>query len=67
MKTKAVDLRNQSISELKHSRSSLLRERFKLRLKKSSGELTKTHPIKDIRRSLARIETILREKEGNQE
>ncbi len=61
---KSTDLRSKAVSELKTTLSELRRKQFKLRLVKSSGELTKTHEIQETRRNIARVETILTEKEG---
>jgi len=61
---KASDLRSKSISELKQELSGLRRKRLKLRFVKSAGELAGTHQMREARRDIARIETILTEKEG---
>lgn len=63
---KVVELRNKNMAELKKLLDDLRRQQFKLRLVKADGELAKTHEIRITRRSIARIETILTEKEGNQ-
>lgn len=60
---KAAELRNQSKIELKETLSGLLKERFKLRLLTSGNEAGPTHKMKAVRRSIARIETILKENE----
>lgn len=65
---KAAELRDKSNQELKDELSKALRNQFKLRLLKSSGELTHTHLIRAARRAIARMQTILAEKlkrEGN--
>lgn len=61
---KATDLRQMAVSELRNELSGLRRKRLKLRFVKSAGELTQTHQVREIRREIARIETILTEKEG---
>lgn len=60
---KATELRTQTIAELKSAETAARRERFKLRLQKAGGEMTNTSPIKSARKELARILTVLREKE----
>lgn len=55
-------LREETISELNTTLENLLRERLRLRMKKANGTLEKTHDFKVIRRSIARILTILAEK-----
>ena len=43
----------------------LRREQFQLRMQKASGQLGQTHLMKEARRDLARVKTILREKQVN--
>lgn len=59
---KAVELRQQDQSQLKEKLSGLLREQLKLRLDKAAGELAKHHRVKEIRRDIARILTLIHEK-----
>lgn len=62
---KISELKQKPVAELKDLVISLLREKFKLTLVKAQGELTKTHRMREIRRTIARIETILTEQKGN--
>jgi len=62
---KANDLRSKSADELKQEHLSLLEQQFKQRMKKASGQLSKTHEIGNVRRDIARVKTVLREKQGN--
>jgi large subunit ribosomal protein L29 len=41
---------------------SLLREQFNLRMQASTGQLEKTDGLRKVRRSIARVKTILTEK-----
>lgn len=59
-----AELRQKQIPELKTELSSLLRRQFKLRLLNSSGELKRNHQVKQLRREIARVMTLLTEKEG---
>ncbi len=52
-------------AELNQTLFVLLRKQFKLRLEKTSGEFAQTHQIKQVRRDIARVLTILAEQEGN--
>lgn len=61
---KAAELRVKTISELNESLSSMRREQFKVRLHKAGGEMTKTHKIKALRRSIARMLSIITEKQA---
>ncbi|MFZ5594541.1 MAG: 50S ribosomal protein L29 [Pseudomonadota bacterium] len=62
---KAKDLRQKNVAELKQELLGSLREQFNLRMQKGSGQLSKPHQVKAVRRSIARIKTILNEKAGN--
>lgn len=64
MKNKA-ELRNLSIEELQTELLLLRKEQFNLRMKKASGSLDKTHMITMVRKSVARVKTMLKEKAGN--
>lgn len=59
-----AELRQKQIPELKTELSNLLRRQFKLRLLNSSGELKRNHQVKQLRREIARVMTLLTEKEG---
>ncbi len=60
---KAAELVGKSMSELNAALTTLRRKLFKLRLVKASGELVKTHEIRETRRSIARV-TMMIAKEG---
>lgn len=62
---KAEDLRKKSKEELEQSCLELNKELFVFRMRRSGGHETKTHLISIIKRNLARVKTILREKEGS--
>jgi len=61
---KVVELRSKTITELKAFLNESRRKFFKMRLVKASGDLAKTHEMKQTRRDIARCETILSEKVG---
>ena len=61
----ASELKIKSVDELNNELTSLLREGFNLRMQKATGQLTQSHQIKENRRNVARIKTILRQKAGN--
>lgn len=56
------DLRKMTKKDLEAEVFFLRKEQFKLRLKRANGELDKTHKVKSLRRSIARIKTIMVEK-----
>jgi len=43
----------------------LLREQFNLRMQRATGQLGKPHRVKEIRRDIARIKTVLNAKAGD--
>lgn len=60
----ANELRQKSAQELKDELMSLLRSQFNLRMQQASGQLPKGHLIREARRDVARIKTILNEKKA---
>jgi large subunit ribosomal protein L29 len=62
---KAIELREKSVEELQQEQLSLLEKQFKLRMQGASGQLSQTHELGLVRRNIARVKTILREKQGN--
>ncbi|PID51528.1 MAG: 50S ribosomal protein L29 [Pasteurellales bacterium] len=61
---KAQDLRTKSVEELNTELSNLLGEQFKLRMQAASGQLQQTHQLKEVRRNIAKVKTVLTEKAG---
>jgi len=60
---KAEDLRTKSADELKESLLGLRKEQFNLRFQQASGQLENTARVRQVRRDIARIKTILRDKQ----
>ena len=59
---KASDLRPRTRDQLKEELGSLRQEAFNLRFQKASGQLGKTGRVRQVRRDIARIKTVLGEK-----
>ncbi|RLA03499.1 MAG: 50S ribosomal protein L29 [Gammaproteobacteria bacterium] len=59
---KVSEMKEKSIDELNTELLSLKREQFNLRMQKGSGQLEKSHRMKEVRRDVARVKTILTEK-----
>lgn len=59
---KAIDLRTKTPDQLKDELLKLRRESFNLRFQKASGQLENTARVRQVRRDIARIKTILRDK-----
>ena len=60
----AKDLREKSVEELKGTQLDLLRGQFKYRMQRATGQLTQNHLLKQVRRDIARVKTVLNEKAG---
>lgn len=58
----ATELKAKTAEELNEELLSLLKEQFNLRMQHSTGQLEKTDQLKTVRRSIARVKTILTEK-----
>ena len=61
---KATEYKTKSQDELKDSLLDLKKEQFNLRFQKASGQLENTARVRQVRRDIARIKTILREKQA---
>lgn len=57
--TKAADFVQKSDDELKDELQSLKREQLNLRFQSASGQLEATSRVRDVRRDIARINTIM--------
>ncbi len=60
---KAADIRELTLDDLRARVKDLDDQLFRMRIQKSMGQLEAPGKVRDIRRDLARINTILREKE----
>jgi large subunit ribosomal protein L29 len=58
----ATELREKSTDDLKAELNELLREQFNLRMQRGLGRQPKPHLFNKVRRTIAQIKTILREK-----
>ena len=59
---KATELRERTTPELKEELLRLRKEQFGLRMQKASGQLGQTHMMKEMRRDIARVKTVLKGK-----
>jgi large subunit ribosomal protein L29 len=60
---KVTDVRDLAVDELRQREKELDDQLFRLRIQKSMGTLEAAHKLKELRRDLARVKTVLREKE----
>ncbi len=59
---KVAELRSKSEQELKAELVELRREQFNLRMQRGTGQLGNPARFKEVRRDIARVNTVLREK-----
>jgi len=59
---KPGEFRDLSLDELRAKGQDLRGEAFNVRIKRSTGQLENTARLKQLRRDIARVETIIREK-----
>ena len=59
---KVSEMKEKSVDELNEELLNLKREHFTLRMQKGSGQLEQSHRIKEVRRDVARVKTILTQK-----
>ncbi len=62
---KAQELRDQTVEELVDKERDLAEQLFALRLQKVTGQLEKPSRVRQVRKDMARVLTVLREKQGN--
>jgi large subunit ribosomal protein L29 len=60
---KVGEFRDLQVDELRQKEKELDDQLFRLRIQKSMGQLEAAHKLKALRRDLARLKTVLREKE----
>jgi large subunit ribosomal protein L29 len=61
---KANELREKSAEDLGKDLLTLREEQFKLRMQKSTGQLSQSHLLQQNQRDIARVKTVLTEKAG---
>ena len=59
--SKADDWRHKTADQLGDELTKLKKEAFNLRFQRANGQLEKTNRVREVRRTIARIETVLTE------
>ncbi len=62
--SKTSELTAKSVEELTTELGNLFREQFNLRMQRGSGQDVKPHNFKKVRRQIARIKTIINQKQS---
>lgn len=65
--SKRVVLKDKSDAELLTMERDLVQQQYKFRFQKATGSMEKSAKAKDVRRDIARVKTILRERELKQQ
>jgi len=60
----AAELRDLEMDELQAKSTELRSELFNVRVKQATGQLENTSQLGSLRRQIARVETVIREKRG---
>jgi large subunit ribosomal protein L29 len=60
---KARELRELSVDQLEAKEKEFREEEFKLRFRHATGQLEKTSRIHQLKKDIARVKTVIREKE----
>ena len=60
---KVADIRDLGVDELRQREKDMDDQVFRLRIQKSMGQVEAAQKLKALRRDLARLKTVLREKE----
>ena len=59
---KVTEIRELGVDELEHRAKEMDDQLFRLRIQKSMGQLEAAHKLKALRRDLARVKTVQRQK-----
>jgi len=59
---KASELRDKSVEELQQEIENLVKEQFNYRMQQSTGQLGQSHLLKQVKKDIARLKTVLNEK-----
>lgn len=59
---KAQEIREKTSDELQEELLRLRKEQFSLRMQSASGQLGQIHLLKEVRRDIARVKTVMKEK-----
>jgi len=61
---KASDLRDKNADDLQKELLRLRKEQFHLRMQRASGQLGQSHLLTEARKDIARVKTVIQEKQN---
>ena len=62
---KASELRGKSVEELQAQLQDLYKDQFNNRMQNATGQLGQVHLLKEVKRDIARIKTLITEKQAD--
>lgn len=62
---KASELRDKSVAELNEQLNALYKDQFNYRIQKNTGQLGQVHLVAAVKRDIARVKTIITEKQNS--
>jgi large subunit ribosomal protein L29 len=62
---KLQEMKDLGLDELQAKEKEFREEEFQLRFKHATGQLDKTSRLKELRRNIARVKTLIRQKEAS--
>ncbi len=63
---KTSEIRKMSKEDINKKITELKKELFDLRMKQATGNLDKPHKVNELRKTVARLKTVLNEKDGSE-
>jgi large subunit ribosomal protein L29 len=63
---KAQEFRHMTVDQLDDQLAKLKKEQFNLRFQRASGQLENTSRVREVRRDIARVKTVLQQKQEAQ-
>jgi len=63
---RASELREKSVEELQTQLQELYKDRFNFRMQKGTGQLGQIHLLSDVKKDIARVKTIITEKQSTE-
>ena len=64
---KAAELKGMSLDQLDDQLVKLKKEQFNLRFQRATGQLENTSRVRQVRRDIARLKTVVRQKKANKD
>ena len=58
------EIREKNLKELSTLQKDLREELFKLKMQSATGQLEKSHRLGEVKRDIARVKTIIKQKQG---